>query len=200
MHNDVGELYKHIYYSNGEYHYHPIHEGKQEHMASGTLPKMLYEKDCYEKCDGDLDLFCNISLDYTYIEELLPPFPYERDQRYGDLKYIQKTRSGNYIIWKYVDEKNGYFGRYKTLKEAKKMRDALMAADWDKTILPPSPEPKNYTYNKKENVFRVYKWLDGRNVFFGKYKSENTAQKVVEKLKQCGWDKTQLKKIQEEVL
>ena len=45
----------------------------------------------------------------------------------------------------------------------------------------------NYYYSK--GVYCVQKYLNGRMVYFGSYKSEDDARFVVSELKKCGWDK-----------
>ena len=40
------------------------------------------------------------------------------------------------------------------------------------------------------------KWFDGKNHYFGEYPTEELAKKIIKDLKKCGWDKSQLKRIQ----
>lgn len=59
---------------------------------------------------------------------------------------------------------------------------------------------KFYYYHKGSDYWCVYKTVDGKKEFFGHYETEETAQKIVNELKKCNWDKTQLSKIQEMIL
>ena len=50
-------------------------------------------------------------------------------------KHIYKNYSGSYIITKSIKGKNESFGTYPTLEEARKIRDLLVANDWDKSSI-----------------------------------------------------------------
>ena len=54
--------------------------------------------------------------------------------------------------------------------------------------------PKHYN-NTRCNTWMVTKWIDGRQRYFGTYKTEEDAKFVVQKLRECEWDKKQLSKI-----
>jgi len=59
--------------------------------------------------------------------------------------------------------------------------------------------PKHYTINKFGS-YVLKKSVDGKLVYGGTYKDKETAEKIVKKLNDCGWDKTQLQRIRKEVL
>lgn len=62
--------------------------------------------------------------------------------------------------------------------------------------------PTNMTYIHKHNKnrFAVIKYLDGKKVYYGAYDSVDIARKIRDELIDCGWDKSKLKQIQQEVL
>lgn len=51
-------------------------------------------------------------------------------------------------------------------------------------------------YPDRASPYAVTKWFDGKNHYFGEYPTEELAKKIIKDLKKCGWDKSQLKKIQ----
>lgn len=65
-------------------------------------------------------------------------------------KHIYKNYGGNYIITKSINGKNKSFGTYPTLEEARKVRDLLIANDWDKSII----QDKLDEQEKEKNYFR----------------------------------------------
>lgn len=54
------------------------------------------------------------------------------------------------------------------------------------------PEPKNYTYDKSEDLYIVQKYFDGRNHKLARVRTEEDAQKVVAALREVDWDRTLL--------
>lgn len=58
---------------------------------------------------------------------------------------------------------------------------------------------KYYSYSEDSNGFLVRKIIDGEHQCFGVYESEYLAKGIVEKLKKCNWDKTQLPMIKKEL-
>lgn len=59
---------------------------------------------------------------------------------------------------------------------------------------------KNYTFNPHINKWQVKKGKKYKTETYGAYESEEIAEKIVEKLRECNWNKNYLKKIQKEVL
>lgn len=70
-------------------------------------------------------------------------------------------------------------------------------------IVPYTPEKRNnykyYSYSEDSNGFLVRKTVDGEYQCYGVYKSEDIAKRIVNELKKCNWDKTQLQKIKKEL-
>lgn len=58
---------------------------------------------------------------------------------------------------------------------------------------------KFYYYNKQAKKYFVVKSINKKKIWFGAYKREEDAKSVVEKLKECDWDKSQMPKILEEL-
>lgn len=77
-------------------------------------------------------------------------------------KYIHKTPYGTYTICKNINGQMKAFGTYKTFQEACKIRDTLIARDWEP--LPKTDEQKQKEYyiriGKSQNRYKV-RWVDG---------------------------------------
>ena len=58
---------------------------------------------------------------------------------------------------------------------------------------------KNYYYDKIWKNYRISRTHKGKTTSYGTYKTEKEAIKVVEKLTECNWDKTQLPSILKEL-
>ena len=58
--------------------------------------------------------------------------------------------------------------------------------------------PKNYA-RTLSGTFMVNKWIDNKQIYFGTYKTERDAKYVVNRLRECGWDKSKLKNIKKEL-
>ena len=48
--------------------------------------------------------------------------------------------------------------------------------------------------------WEIHKRVGGDNLYFGSYEKRDDALRIVELLKECGWDKSQLERIKREVL
>ena len=77
-------------------------------------------------------------------------------------KYIHKTPHSTYTICKNIKGQMKAFGTYKTFQEACKIRDTLIARDWEP--LPKTDEDKQKEYyiriGRSHNRYRV-RWVDG---------------------------------------
>ena len=58
-------------------------------------------------------------------------------------------------------------------------------------------KPKYYHICKGRYV--VHKVIEGKNIYFGSFGDEETAQKIVDRLKACDWDKDLMPLIRDEV-
>lgn len=59
--------------------------------------------------------------------------------------------------------------------------------------------PATYCHQTACNTYSVQKWMGDKSVSFGTYKNKRTAKKVVEKLKECNWNKEELPRIKREM-
>lgn len=53
-------------------------------------------------------------------------------------------------------------------------------------------EPKNYTYDKSEDLYVVQKYFDGRNHKLARVRTEEDAKLVVDELRKVDWDRREL--------
>ena len=58
---------------------------------------------------------------------------------------------------------------------------------------------KYYSYNKVNKKYIIYKKINDKQIFFCSCYKEEHAQKIVQKLKACNWDKKQIPRILKEV-
>lgn len=58
---------------------------------------------------------------------------------------------------------------------------------------------KYYRFKPDRGTWEVSKVVDGKNTSFGTYKTKKIAKKIVEMMKACDWDKSQLKRVQSEL-
>ena len=59
--------------------------------------------------------------------------------------------------------------------------------------------PKYYCKPAYSNNWRVFKHMNNSTIYFGSYSSEDKAKYVVNELKKCNWDKSELERIKSEV-
>lgn len=79
------------------------------------------------------------------------------------------------------------------LKEIKKN------TDFRRSYGRPIGNPKYYSFHWDDMHFHVNKNINGKTVHFGKYGDEFTTRQVIERLKECDWDKSMLPLIKEEL-
>lgn len=98
-------------------------------------------------------------------------------------RFIIRKRTGD-------DNRSHDFGSFFDLEEALSVRDKLILNDW---IVPDGELWLGDTYIRKtKDKFVVYKWLNGRNYYYGRYGSLMDARLVRDELVRCDWDKSQL--------
>lgn len=104
---------------------------------------------------------------------------------------------------KYVVAKQGkHFGSYSTEDEAAEIVELLKSVKWDmnklshedymKLTVNQPKNYKNYTYDKSNENYIVYKTINGKYTTFGRYDSENEAIAIVDLLKNVDWNLDQL--------
>lgn len=116
-------------------------------------------------------------------------------------KYYYKTKKG-YVVTKYVGNKSVYYGQYKYEEDAKKIVEWLKEHNWDKELFKQNKTKiigeycKNYYFNKPSQKYVVYK----ENTYYGYYKSEEDAKRIVKALREEKWDKDKIKEIEAKIL
>ena len=102
---------------------------------------------------------------------------------------------GKYSITHTVDGKTTFYGNMDSEEEAKKIVCELKKVDWDVDSLPflyreklLSKKPKYYTRDKKSGKYTVQKVIDGKNLRFGIFDTEDEAKDRVDYLKSVDWN------------
>ena len=108
-----------------------------------------------------------------------------------DTKFI-RHRDGRYSINKTIKGKKKYFGSYDTLDEAIATRDELIASNWG------YPDEENLTERKSgkygryiafhNESYRVQKVINGKQHFFGAFKTVEEAEYLRDLLIENNWD------------
>ena len=125
-------------------------------------------------------------------------------------KYIT-SRGNRYFIQKQIDKERLYFGMFRTIEDARLVRDGLVECDWDSTqfenILKQKKVkklPSGTCLNKNSYIFKT-KWgtfcvkkshkLDNgkfRVKYYGTYATIEEARLIRDGLIRYGWNKQQL--------
>jgi hypothetical protein len=103
-----------------------------------------------------------------------------------DTKYIH--RKGNvYVIRKLINDKYGYFGQYKTISHAKKVRDWLMNHNWQ-WVIPDKEYYKSKYIRPMYGKYIIEKCINGKSESFGTF--NNLEEAIIERdlLIKCNWD------------
>ena len=82
---------------------------------------------------------------------------------------ITYTR-GVYMIKKYINSKNVYYGSYDTLEDANRVKQELIKNNWDKTCLDKICKELGVRRRSKENVVLKYTLWDNRKACYLKSK------------------------------
>ena len=146
------------------------------------------------------------------------PLIYQPDLTYyTGGKYIAyyPDRKSPYVITKWFDGGNHYFGEYPTRELAEKIVKDLIKCDWDKTQLrsiqekhghTPMMMSKRWVYENKRRSKRTgkvkiysysirHKDKNKKMINYGTYKDKRVAELVRDQLILRDWDKTQLEEI-----
>lgn len=140
-----------------------IMKNNEKYGSYRTLEDALYERDRLIAVGWDWDLSMELPEtpnNYKHIE--LPPFEHS--------SYI--TVDSEHWVVREKGKEQRYRGRYYTEEEAKTVAMIYRA---------------NISHKKK--AFRVQKRINGKTVYFGRYKTRKEAEERVEELKQNGWIK-----------
>ena len=169
---------------NGEFHFFGEYSNKKDAKALVTGLK---------KAEWD-------------INKLEPKYREIYDNRKNIVKgYSKDKRTGKYIISKYHNGKGVHYGTVPTEEEAIKYVKALNSVDYNVELLPEefkkyvpkrvTGEPKYYHYNEKSGKWHVHKCIKGLPKYFGRFNTEEEAQKVVEELKKHNWNTEEIPEI-----
>lgn len=129
-----------------------------------------------------------------------------------------KNKKSKYVISKWMDGGNHYYGSYPTRELAEKIVKDLEKCNWDKNQLEriqakhghvPMPNSKRWVYENKgksrvTGEVKVYgysvrrKDKDRRMRSYGTYKDKRVAELVRDLLIECDWNKDELENIQEQ--
>lgn len=111
-----------------------------------------------------------------------------------EVKNYSKLNTGKYLITKTCDYTQHNYGCYDTEEEAAKIKDLLEENNWRLSNLSEEElnliklnklqEHKYYSYNNRNDV-----WVVKKDCYYGSYKDEETAARVVDALKKVNWDK-----------
>lgn len=124
----------------------------------------LYERDRLIQVDWDVDLWVGLAeTNNAYYQITLPPFEHTST-------YISEEKE----CWVVRDKGRNqtYRGRYSSLEEAKKV--ALIY---------------NANVSHKNKGYCVRRHLNGKNRYFGRYKTREEAENRVKELEKNGWTK-----------
>lgn len=115
----------------------------------------------------------------------------ENGEKSQNTKFIKKVRN-KFLIYKTTNGKSKYYGSFEKLEDAMKRRDELVADNWglefDDIPLP----GKKGKYGKyiifHDGVFKISKFLEGKQRYIGTFKTLEEAIKYRDLLIENDWD------------
>lgn len=119
-----GRFYRYISEEHGGYRIkkNNIHYGWYDDIRWA-----LFDRDRLESCDWDIEEFVWLpEKENPYLNMKLPPKELDRWRQYISIG------NGGFRITKRINGKQEYFGTYKTMDEAIKVRDTLIKNGWKK--------------------------------------------------------------------
>jgi hypothetical protein len=102
-------------------------------------------------------------------------------------KYISCLK-GKFVVYKNINGFTRTFGSYKTLQEAKDVRDALICAGWPYVSKYKKHYLPKYIRLNNGSTFQIQKWIDGEKRHFGNFRSLDAAVEERDYLIKHGWD------------
>ena len=199
--------------------------GKLEKIICRNVEDALFERDMFLKYDGDEELMteCGDYRNNPYYDMELPPYPQRKIRRIKDREDRTGLFNDLYdALQDYPDISQE--GLCEMVGTGVVSLRGILRKEFD-TELPDfirlclsgehpndvlEQKPLIYTpnlerdyggkhiayYPDRASPYAVTKWFDGKNHYYGEYPTEELAKKIIKDLKKCGWDKSQLKKIQ----
>lgn len=120
--SNEGKFYRYIYPHHNGYQ---ISKDNESYGWYDNLPDALFDRDRLEACDWDIEEFVWLpEKENPYKHMKLPPRELDRWRQ-----FIYPANNG-FRIMKRINNKQHYFGTYKTLDEAIKRRDELVKNGW----------------------------------------------------------------------
>lgn len=120
----MGKFYRYIYkkHNGFQIQYKGTHYGWYDDIRWA-----LYDRDKLESCNWDLEEFVWLPESYNkYLDMPLPPRELDNYRQYISVK------GNSFQVVKRINGKQEYFGSYKSLEEAIKVRDELIKKGWKK--------------------------------------------------------------------
>lgn len=154
-------FYRYIAKSDGKYH---IVKDNERWGTYNRLEDALYERDRLMSVDWDWDKSMELAEtnnNYYLIE--LPPFDHQSTHITFDSECWVVRDSG---------KNQKYRGRYSSEKEAKRVALIYGAK-----------------VSHKNSAYRVQRRINGKTVYFGRYKTYKEAERRVKELERNGWKK-----------
>lgn len=154
-------FYRYIRKENDKYW---LIKNSERFIDCKTLEEALYERDRFENVGWDWDKY--VQLPHTpnnYIHIDLPPFHHK--PRYVSVENECWVVNG-------PRPRRKYYGTYQTLEEAKKVAKIY-----------------NAHISHKKKAYKVYRTINGKKQYFGRYPTRELAEKRVEELDKNGWKK-----------
>ena len=126
----------------------------------------------------------------------------KRQMNRTDAKFFTKTERG-YIVKKQFGSECVFVGRFANQSTAEAVVDKCKEVNWNVSEISDFIEahrikPRNYSYSNDRYI--IQKVINGKNIVFCTVNTEEAAQQVVEKLRECNWDYSQMDRILQETM
>ena len=127
--------------------------------------------------------------------------PQVRRMNRSTAKFYTKTRNG-FVVKKQFGTSCNFIGRFEDEETAQLVVNKCKEVNWNTSQISDFIDahrikPKNYTAHNGSYI--VQKVIDGKNTVICKANNESTARKIVEKLRECNWNKEKINEIIEKV-
>ena len=127
--------------------------------------------------------------------------PQVRKMNRSTAKFYTKTKNG-FVVKKQFGTTCNFIGRFKDEDTAKLVVNKCKEVNWNTSMISDfidahKIKPNNYTVTNDGVI--VQKVIEGKNTVFCKLSDETTAQKVVNELRKCNWNKEKTQEIIEKV-
>ena len=154
-------FYRYIVKSDGKYH---IIKDNERYGTYNTVEDALYERDRLMAVDWDWDKSMELAeTNNNYYAIRLPPFDHQSTNITFDAEcWVVREKGKN----------QRYRGTYSTFEEAREVAWIY-----------------NANISHKNSAYRVQRRINGKTVYFGRYKTYDEAKQRVKELERNGWKK-----------